>query len=331
MRGQIRITAAILTVLLLILPLCGCSEKPMEKAVGTCAGYDVLYEELRYVTLSYRDAFEETYGEGIWDDPVTAEKYRAELEETVLRVLRNNYAVLYACSQYMPDVTPDNKTIKEAVDSQIAAAVKEYGGEEAFLQAMDELHMTEHFVRFTLAVGELENELLYVLTQDLGLIIYETEEFADWMANGNVIHVQHVFIRNDKGDDPEANRALAESTRQQLAEGKDIGEVINSRVNEDLSNTAPYFMVRGVYAEALETEAVALQNAGDVSEVVEVENGFYIMERMEDDPKELLTKTPTLLKSYQWAELEKKIEGYRDSVCVERNEYGKSLDLVTLS
>ena len=45
------------------------------KTVATCNGYDIPYEELRFVTLFYKDSLEGKYGTGIWDDPTTAEEH----------------------------------------------------------------------------------------------------------------------------------------------------------------------------------------------------------------------------------------------------------------
>ena len=118
-----RIGALALMLLLCLSALVGCTSaktKQERRVIGTCAGYDVRYEELRYLTLTYKDLFEETYGEGIWEDPVTAEKYRVELEETVWDLLLNNYAVLATCDQYLPKKNAiEDEAITEAVDGMI--------------------------------------------------------------------------------------------------------------------------------------------------------------------------------------------------------------------
>ena len=68
------------------------------------------YEELRFVTLFYKDSLEGKYGKGIWDDPATAEKYRAELEELVMENLNENYVVLSTCENLgIPTKSSDPK------------------------------------------------------------------------------------------------------------------------------------------------------------------------------------------------------------------------------
>lgn len=333
MKKILRIAAAVLAIVMLLTAAVSCrskQEKLEQTVVGTCGGHDVLYEELRYVTLTYKEMFESTYGEGIWDTPESAEKYRAELEETVMAMLCNNYAVLAACAYYMPDGTLDNETIQKAVDREVEDARAEYGGETEFAKAMAEMHMTEHFLRFCIGVAELENELKFVLTDDLGVIESDEDTFAEWLNEGNCTYVQHVFIRNDAGDDPAANLELAQEVRRMLIQGTPIGEIINSSVNEDTSNTAPYFLVRDVYTRELEDAALSLHEDGAVSRVADSGEGYYVFQRIPYE-KSLLTKQiPELLYSWQWAKVEDLVNGYKEDLKVELNEYGKSIDLLAI-
>ncbi len=334
MKKTLRILCMILSLTLLCVSLAGCSaeKRKMEKVIGTCAGYDVLYEELRYITLTYKDLMESTYGEGIWDNPETAEKYRAELEETVWRVMLNNYAVLVACANHGGNPAEDmkNDSIKTSVDELIDEAIEACGGEDGFEKELKSTYMTEHFLRFTLTVAQLENELYYVLTDDLGLIENDSNEFMTWLEDGNCVYVQHIYVSNDAGEDKEANRAKAESVRDQLLGGTDISELIGTAANEDLQNITPYFVVRGVYTEVLESAAFALAEDGDVSEVIDTGDGYYVMVRVPYDTPTLLAKIPALLKSYQWACVESTVDTYKADLRIELNEYGKSLDLLKI-
>lgn len=333
MKKMLRIAAAMLAIVMLLTATVGCrskQEKLEQTVVGTCGGFDVLYEELRYVTLTYKAMFESTYGEDIWDNPETAEQYRSKLEETVMSVLCNNYAVLAACAYYMQGISLDDKTIEEAVELEIEAAREEYGGEEAFAKAMQEMYVTENLLRFIIGVAELENELMYVLTDDLGIIENDEAEFSKWLDEGNCVYVQHVFVRNDPGDDPEANRELAEEVRRQLIQGTAIGEIINSSVNEDMSNTAPYFLVRDVYTEELASAALSLHEDGAVSRIADSGDGYYVFQRLPYEKSLLTGQIPTLLNSWQWAKVEDIVNEYKTDLKVELNDFGKSLDLLAI-
>ena len=143
MKIILRILSGILLISLLSTGLLSCKsqwEKDGEQVIGSCAGYDVLYEELRYVTLSYKDMFESTYGKGIWDTPETAEQYREELEDVVWDMMLNNYTVLAACAYYMDQASINDDSIDDAVDAQVQDTITELGGKKAFQSSGAELN-----------------------------------------------------------------------------------------------------------------------------------------------------------------------------------------------
>ncbi len=335
MMKTIKRTAALLLAMVMLL-LCACAgeKKQQQKVIGTCAGVDVLYEELRCITLFYKDILETTYGKGIWDDPATAEQYRAELEEAVWTNIRNNYAVIETCRRYAGLSAEDvleNEEIKAAVDADIEADIKKkYGSKKEFRKALAESYMTENFWRFTNKIEYIKLDLMSILSEDMRLFEHDLEAFLSWLEQGNCVYVQHVFIENDEGEDVAANRALAEQTREKLANGTPIGDIINSAVNEDLQNVAPYYIVREVYTEAMETAAFSLTEAGDVSQVVETETGFFILVRMEEDEAALVLQANNLFWDYKSTKTQQYIDSCKADLTVELNEYGKSIDLLAI-
>ena len=120
-----RTLAAVMALVLLVLSLVGCGSKikPVEsteqemRVVGKCDEYDIYYEELRFVTQTYKNTLEQKYGKGIWDDAQTAEKYRAELESLVLENLKANYAILTGCKNLFIDI--NSQEIDQYVQEQI--------------------------------------------------------------------------------------------------------------------------------------------------------------------------------------------------------------------
>ena len=193
------------------------------------------------------------------------------------------------------------------------------------------MHMTENLLRFCLRVAYLENELKYILTNDLGFIETDPRPFLEWLRSGNMVYVQHIQIKNDPGDDVEANRAKAEEIRLQILNGEArIEDFVGTKVNEDVKNITPYFLVRDVYVEELEDAAFALRESGDVSEVVDTADGFYLLVRMDYDEVELERQADDLLSSYQWALAEEISMSKKEELKIELNEYGKTLDLLTI-
>ena len=327
-----------LLVLLLCMSLlvsCGGNAEP---AVATFGDYEVLYGELRYLVLTQKDQMKSTYGATIFDRAESAELYREELEGAVLEKLKSNYVVLAACKHYLPDLEIDSETVTERVDELIDAEMELLGGDrDAYFEASERYYMSESFIRFTYAVAIMEELLVDELAarDEIENLFADQENiaFRDWILAGNGVYVQHLFIRNDAGEDVEANRQKAENARQALADGS---IAVNSAVgsasyNEDTANAAPYYLVRDVYEDAMETAALALTKPGDVSEVVETSEGFYVFIRMEDpEHRALDQKLTALLASHQWSRTEEIVATFRESVSFEWTDYGRELDWLTI-
>lgn len=325
-----------LATVLCLVCMTSCADRK-EKPIATFGEYDVLYDELRYLVLTQKDIMKAAYGDSIFDTPESAESYRSELEDAVLEKLTENYVVLAACNHYLPDLKIDDDTVTDAVDDFIADAAQQVGDEETFFEMSEAYYMTERFIRFTAAVSIMEDLLRQELANrsEIDNLFADTEQsqFADWIRAGNGAYVQHIFIRNDVGESAEDNRNIAKEAREKLIDGSlTVSQAVGSAVyNQDPSNTSPYYLIRDVYDPALENAALALEQAGEVSDVVETEDGFYVFVCIEDKDELILKqKISTLLSSHQWSRTEQIKENFRDEVSFEWTEYGNSIDFLTI-
>lgn len=329
--------ALILVAVMALAIFTSCSEgRPIKgtreelTVVGSIAGHDVLYEELLCVTKLYRKQLEAKYGEGIWDNADTAAAHRAELEELVTRNITANYAVLSLCDEVSID--PENKTIQDAVTNYVNNFVSQLGGRSEYKAALAEQGVTDHFLRFTVAVDYCQNELYYVYTQDLGLIETSEDKIYDIIMSGEFVRTLHVYIGNDAGDDVEANRRRAEEVKARLDAGEDIKKLIGSSYNEDfnLTTTDGYYFTHGEMVKAYEDAAFAL-NVGGISDIVETGDGFYIIQRLGLDSQYVLSHLAELVTQYQYARLNSYIDERQSELTMEYNDYGASLDLTKIS
>ena len=312
--------------------LVACSDE-MEEPVATYGDYEVRYGELRYLILTEKDAMMRTYGEAIFSSPESAAPYMDEWRARVTDKLRENYAVLAACAHYLPDLALDDDRVQDAADELIADAEEEAGGKELFYELSERYHMSESFIRFSTEVSVMEDLLRQELAKrtDIENLFDDSENlaFTDWILSGNGVYVQHIFVRNDAGEDKEANRRTAEAARQGLSDGTlSLRDAVGSAVyNQDPSNSTPYYLIRDVYDPALEAAALALCEVGDVSPVIEVADGYYVLVRLADEGNAVLGRTvSTLLSSHQWSRTESIVATFRDSVVFEWNDFGRELD-----
>ena len=349
----VRSLACIMALLMLMLTLCACGSKikPVEtselemRVVAKCDGYDVYYEELRFVTNTYKSQLEQKYGKGIWDDERTAEKYRGELEELVLENLKANYAILTGCKNLLIDM--DAKEIDEYVQEQIEALVNQsveqggFGGDfDAYLVWLKENGLTDHYLRFVYRANYLESAMYYALV-DGGMFEYGEDNFSDYLdyvlAGEDYARTIHVYIPIEDASQKDTYFDTAKAIAKELAACEDDDERyslmcshIGSVVNKDLTITQNgYYFTYNEMGEAYEQAAFALDEY-QASDVVEYGDGYYVIMRMPIEELYVLMNGETLLQYYQSAKMGEYQDGIKENMTVELNEFGKSLDLVHL-
>ena len=309
------------------------------KTVATCNGFEIPYEELYFVTMFYKDSMELTYGEGIWDDPATAEQYRAELESLVAENLSKNYLVLSACRNL--GIKTEGAEIDKYVDSEMKQLRQAFDSQKEYEEWLAEHWMTEHYMRFSISVSYLESALYYTLL-DNDLFLYtmnNAADFRDYVENsGDYVRTIHVFIENAEGEDPAANLSEAQKISDALRAVEDpqerrklMSEYIGSTVNDDLLAVTGdgYYFTRGEMDKAYEAASFDLA-MGEVSQPVVCSGGTFVIMRLYPDAEYIQTHLQELLNGYHGVAVGLYEEQFRENCQVVFNEYGKSIDLVYL-
>ena len=305
-------------LLVCLFGLFGCKGKN-SRVVGTAAEHEVLYDELRYITLSVRDLLEETYGAEIWNDPATAEAHRAELESEILSKLAQDYAVLAASAIYLPDRSLDDADIQSTVDAAIKEMTEALGGKKEYKQYLSQVYMTDRLMRYSLAKAELENALMDALFS--GTELESDTAFSAWLTDGNFIRMKRI---------ESADSAKIESIRNDLLSGKTPEEAI---AGTGASLSAAFYLVRGFDEKdpMLEADAFSLETVGSVGQIREINNGYRILVRVEDNTEMFLANQASAYRdSLRTARANAILSEIEASVSVVFNDYGKSIDLLKI-
>lgn len=349
----IRALTGVMALLMLAICLAGCGSKikPVEsteqemQVVGKCEGYDIYFEELRFVTATYKRMLEQKYGQGIWDDPTKAEQYRGELEELVMENLKVNYAVLIGCKNLFVDT--EDKEIDDYVQTEIEKLVNQsvdqggFGGDfDAYLNWLKENGLTDHYLRFIYRVDYLESAMYYAIV-DAGIFEYSKDNYSDFLdyvlAGEDYARTIHVYIPIEDQAKKQEYYDTAKGIADELAACEDDDERyslmcshIGSAVNKDLTITeAGYYFTYNEMGEEYEAAAFALDVYG-TSDVVEYSDGYYVIMRMPIEELYVLMYGDQLLQYYQSAQMGAYQDGIKENMTIELNEFGKSLDLVEL-
>lgn len=331
--------------IMLACSLAACANAKNKKTVATVGEYEIPYEQLRFVTMTYKAELDTLYGDGndengtIWDDAAAAEKYRAELEELVWNTIREDYAILAACSaRGIGRSVFEGKEIEQTVDKLIDDEIAQFDSKSEYESFLKEVYATEDILRFKYALDEMKY-LLHASMKKDGAFLTDESEFEEWLTNSNSAYVQHLLFYYETDEEKEADRAKLEDARQKLISGEWTLDKCIGYANEDVTNVAPYFLVRNTHKDALVDAALALKNVGDISEIIDVDGVLYVLVRMEETPivgADGKTETPLslqltdLLSDNQWTIVGDAVEAAKADLTIELNDYGKSIDLVSM-
>lgn len=326
------------------------------RAVGKIGDYEVCYDELYYLIMSCKDIMKAKYGNGIWKDEAVAAEYADELEAMVLERITANYAVLTLCEEYGFEDPLENKDIVESVYDEIdgilySLAIQndipvtlnesltgeliydyEKGGRDEalnlFRKALEETYLTERVMRLTLATETAFKKLSDILTGEKNEIIYSDTDISSFMLSDEFICTRHIFV--EKGSSEES-RALAEEALEMLRNGTSMELLIGSKYNDDV--TAPsegYYFTYGEMDEAYESAAFALEE-GEISDIVETDDGFFIIKRCEKSSSYMMSNIATFTEQIIYAKVNIKVSARQAELRLELNDFGSSLEFYRIA
>ena len=359
-RFFVSLIAAILAAIMLI----SCSGSVLDGAnstedelrvIGTIGEYEVCYDELYYLVMACSSIMANKYGDDIWKSEELAAQYDEELKAMVLERITSNYAILLLCEEYgIKNTLSDRDAIKYvnrqidsvlyaiAINNGIEVSFKEtssgnikykYVGDgleratEIFRKMLEEEHLTERVMRLTLGVEFAFERLSEVLTGEKGEIIFSAEDIEEYMFSDKFIATRHILIQNDKGDSVEENRRIAEDLLAQYKNGEPMDKLLGSKYNEDVSMTSAlgYYFTYGEMDKTYEDAAFALK-VGEVSDIVETEDGFFIIERLEKSSTYMLGNLESFANQITYALINQKVRDFQSTLSLSMSEFGNSVE-----
>lgn len=320
----------LLCAVIFLFSACEASIKPIKSKgddltpVAIVNSRPVTYEELRYITVNFKKDMEAKYGEGIFE----GDEYRAELEKNVFSSLKK-YPVLEAMLEEYGIDTSD-KEVAEYVVSYINDFAESLGGKEQYKTQLEENGMTDHYLRHMLTLEACREKLRQAFCVK-GIIDDSPETALKAIESDEFIRTLHVYVSNDEGEDIEANRKKAEKALAELDAGEKLTTVIG-RYSEDylMTTTDGYYFTHSEYEKAYEDAAFALK-VGEHSGVVEGENGFFVIARLEKEEAYIKKNFDTLKERYIYVKFDEILTKAENDAEFSLTEFGKNIDLAKIN
>ena len=294
------------------------SSEEDSRVVGTVGKYEVKYQEIKYLSIATSYELDEKYGEYSTLPADRKALYDEELRATVCEKVKDNYVVLALCEEY--GIDPYSREVDKLVNDDIKSLVDEVGGKKNYKKWLADNHLTDEVVRFVYRVDHLE-ALLVTELEKAGKFQYvvPTPEFLDFvMGSDTFIKVIHAYYPKDmdfyKGfEDPLKSPKLRadEGLSHLKAAGNDDGDRLSAM--RTVIGIAPfvqgysvtgfdYYITPGQMHEDYDEAAFALE-LYEYSEIIELEEGYYVIMRVPKDPDEIAMIADDLVINYKYATL----------------------------
>lgn len=332
----LRVLCAAMAICLLFPCLFSCGKQEATvnetQVVGTVGDQEILYDELYCLVQRYYDTVKETCG----SDPV---KMQAELDRLVKEHITANPAILALCGSL--GLAYDEKDWKDEIDKELDEIVsKSYGGDEnAYLEDMRTMGLTERYLRYTTGLDLLYGSLLKEYPER-GLVV-KTDGALKQYIKDNFIHVYHLALFNDTEEEKAANYQKMSEAAELLQSGKaTMYQLIKKGYTEDFSDVSAegYYIAKGTMEQAYEDTAFAL-GMNEVSGVVEAmgKNNqnktvscYYVIQRVAIDEEYVNSHLTLLQNEYYGSVIAADLDEIKKTLSFTPNEFYDSLDLCNL-
>ena len=319
----------ILVCFILVFSLTSCAVKPIEsseddlRSVGVVEDKEILYEELRFIVLTYKKSILDSYGDDAFNDAATADSYREKTEQYFCETVTYNYAIFELCRQIGLD--PYNSRVSEAVQERVEELSQNLGGFSKYKKYLKEAFLTDNVYRANVRVEIMYNELFYAYLNDLELIESDSDKIYD-IIKDDFVRTQHVYVSKST----DGAKGKIESALSELSQGAAFWDVVLKYGEDSSLKESGEYITRGYMSDEYEKAAYDLR-IDEYSDVIESENGYFIVKRLEQDPLYVMLNLKMLTERYQHYAFLEMIYEYQIVIDFTPNEYFYSLDLLEMN
>ena len=258
----------------------------------------------------------------------------------MLDAIENNYAVFALAQEH--GIKIDSRDAEKHVQEAVELFVEQnYGGDfDLYKEALVQMGLSDAFFRLVQKTDYIENLLLEKFEDEKIGIEYSAEnitEFTDYvMTGGDYVRTIHVFYpKTSQHINTSNSRERAEDAAGMLAaiaDGEARYSAMRSAIGEapfvpgiSMTSDGIYFTY-GQMGDAYESAAFELEAYG-VSGVVETEDGYYVIMRLEPELDVVRRKASELLNQYRYAVMKKAVDEKKEEISFIPNEYFNRLTL----
>ncbi len=318
----VRIICAAISCILICAPLSSCtslsSSAKETEAVMKVGEYDVPYELYRYLVLNYK--LQLSADEEDWADNEKAEALTQKIEKLVEDSLRDFYAVLSLSAEF--GVDRENPAVNAAVEAELEATRNGYKNQREYIKALAEGYMNHSTYELLQTNAICSDELYHKMMND-GAITSDEKSLREYMASDKFIRIKQILIVGEsnktaydgtiyipeKAHTDEEAKAIADLVHSKAVAGEDFDSLV-AEYGESFQmfgNKDGYYICEGYWDDVNNDAAFAL-DIGEISPVIESEQGYSIFQRCEKEDAYIEKHFDELCNNYTEAQFSLAVE-----------------------
>ena len=335
---------ALLLALMMLLSLAGCStSSPIrasarsKRVIATADGYEIAYENLYYLVNTRIAEMKAVHGENVFDDAAQRDALVAFVKENLVT---RHEALLALAASY--GIDHEKGDIAEQIELQMADVIDSNfnGDRDAYIESLNQAYLTDRYVRaYIAAIDYLPTAIVSEMLKR-GELDDSDETALETVRGDDFIRTVHVFIsKTNQLYTEEENRAHIEKIHQDVTSKTDadarydaMRDAIGGKYNNDYGDSTGngYYFTYLEMDQEYEQAAFGLENPYDVSDVVETDDGFYVIMRLPKDESYITQNLVTLKNQTYFVKLNDEVNNKLDKMTLEMTKFGKSLDYFDL-
>ncbi len=294
------------------------------RVVMTVGGKDVQYQEFRYYLLNNK---RDSFGDGA---ELTEEQVR-ELSALVEDNARYTKAIEIMADKHGAALTKDDES---AVNAYIAEyrATECYNNDDTYRMALEAQYMTDWLFRMFTKNNTLAYRTIEAMKES-GAIKTDEATVDALLSGDELLCIKEIYIGYNTEETKSIALSRAEKALEALLDGEDFAEVMRDYSDYNASQMPPE---HGYYTTEFEMPEYVWDAATDIVEgehsaIIESPYGYHIVMRAEKDAAYMEEIREDITERYASAMYTKALYETIDTLEVEYTDYGKSLDIASIS
>ena len=214
------------------------------------------------------------------------------------------------------------------------------GDRKAYIEELNAAYMTDRYARQYFGVENYLATKIVIEMAKRGEVETDDAKILEMIKGEKFVRTMHVFISKSNGVYTDAeNRAHAEAIRAEIAAKTDndarfdaMFDAVGGKYNNDFGDSLGrgYYFTYGEMDAAYETAAFALAEYG-VSDVIETDDGYYVLMRLPKDEAYITENFESLRDKSYFVTLNNRVDQKLENMTLEKTRFGKGLDLADLA